>query len=114
MSEEVLSALVERRAYEALWAEKEQWKHAAARATSRERTTAEAYNGQQTSYRELEALYQASQERALQAEAEIAELHRAIWIPQDDQVTRYCALCEQRYPDHYHSCRFDTPKARTE
>lgn len=41
--------------------------------------------------------------------AELAELHRAVWVPQDDQGTLYCALCEQRYPDHYHSCRFDAP-----
>lgn len=39
-------------------------------AEQRERIAAEAYTGQQQSYRELETLYQASQERALRAEEE--------------------------------------------
>ena len=39
-------------------------------ARERDRIAAEAYNQQQTSYRELEALYQAMTERALAAEAE--------------------------------------------
>ena len=39
-------------------------------ARERDRIAAEAYNRQQTSYRELEALYQAMTERALAAEAE--------------------------------------------
>lgn len=39
-------------------------------ARERDRIVAETYNQQQTSYRELEALYQAMTERALAAEAE--------------------------------------------
>jgi hypothetical protein len=52
--------------------------------------------------------------RAAELRAEIAELRRAVWIPQDDDGTRYCALCEQRYPDHYHSCAFDAALAAGE
>lgn len=41
-----------------------------ARARERERIAVEAYQGQQTSYRELEALYQTMTERAQQAEGD--------------------------------------------
>lgn len=47
-------------------------------AEQRERVAAEAYNGQQQSYRELETLYQAAQERALRAEADAAALQNAL------------------------------------
>jgi hypothetical protein len=43
-------------------------------ANQRERISAEAYNQQQSSYRELEGLYQAMTERAQVAEAELAQL----------------------------------------
>ena len=43
-----------------------------AAAHERERIAAEAYHGQQQSYRDLEALYQAMTERAQAAEAELA------------------------------------------
>lgn len=51
----------------------------AEQAEQRERIAAEAYNGQQQSYRELETLYQAAQERALRAEADAAELCKGIY-----------------------------------
>lgn len=65
MSEEVLTAT-----HDALY-----WQRRALQAEQREAITADAYNQQQSSYRELETLYQASQERALRAEGEAAALH---------------------------------------
>lgn len=48
-----------------------------AAAHERERIAAEAYHGQQQSYRDLEALYQAMTERAQAAEAELARRRQA-------------------------------------
>jgi len=49
-----------------------------AEARERERIATEAYNQQQTSYRELETLYQAATERALKAEADAAAQQKAL------------------------------------
>lgn len=45
-------------------------------AKGRERVAVEAYERQQSSQRELEALYQAACERLIEAETELAELRR--------------------------------------
>lgn len=47
-------------------------------ARERERVATDTYNGQQQSHRELETLYQGSQERALKAEAELARLRASV------------------------------------
>jgi chromosome segregation ATPase len=51
----------------------------AQRAGQREQVATDAYNGQQQSYRELEALYSAMTERAQKAEASNASLYYAAW-----------------------------------
>lgn len=59
-------------------AERDRLDAALQQALERERIISETYNGQQQSYRELEALYQASQARALSAEADAAALKEAL------------------------------------
>lgn len=57
-----------------LVADRDHWTLAARAAQQRERTAAQAYQQQQSSYRELEALYTAMTERAQRAEQELARL----------------------------------------
>mgnify|MGYP006052557871 FL=1 len=54
-------------------------------ARERDRIAAEAYNQQQTSYRELEALYQAMTERALAAERDVEA-----WRQAAERLERRC------------------------
>jgi hypothetical protein len=68
MSEEVLTAT-----HDALY-----WQRRCIAAEQREAITADAYNQQQSSYRELETLYQASQERALRVEEAAAALRSTL------------------------------------
>lgn len=64
--------------YFALMCERDAALRRAEQAEQRERIAAEAYNGQQSSYRELETLYQASQERAIRAGADAAAREDAL------------------------------------
>lgn len=73
----------------------------ATQAEQRERIAADAYNGQQQSYRELETLYQASQERALRAEADATALQEAA-----ERLYRWHAVSNSRdYGLHGPGCQ---------
>lgn len=87
-SEEVASAFVYDVAMIALAEQNTALESQLGQSQQRERIAAEAYNGQQQSYRELETLYQASQERALKAEAELERV-RTVAADLIDQYMRY-------------------------
>lgn len=65
-------------------------------AQERERVATDTYNGQQQSYRELETLYQASQERALKAEAELARVRTDRDLIRDALHQTEAALASER------------------
>src|SRR5262245_14123788 len=65
-------------------------------AQERERITAETYHAQQSSYREMEALYLASSERCLQVQADAAAL-RAEMAASRERADKAEMVCEQVY-----------------